>query len=235
MRLQDFQKQYLNRRIDIDGAAGYQCVDISKAYAKYVWGVNFHGIGYSGGAKDMLRPGACFKDQDVERIQNSIEAIPPAGSVVVFDRGSSNPYGHTGVCITADMKTLTILEQNGGMGYGYSGNGSGVGPILGWIIPKNGQLINQAANQTPVTTTIPQVYQNAVNNKDARWLYFSLLDRDIEILDKKRRLNIPFGIRTSIPQDYVFALQNKDLSWLLNSILDRDREILEYKKRLGWV
>lgn len=247
MTLQDFQKQFLTKRVDIDGAAGYQCVDISKAYAKYVWGISFHGIGYSGGAKDMLRSNACFKDADVVRVNTSIEAIPPAGSVIIFDKGGSNPYGHTGVCISADMSTLTILEQNGGMGsgsglgsdairikiYRYSGNGGGVGPILGWITPKNGQLTNHSLNQPSRSLNIPSAYQGAVNNNDARWLYFSLLDRDIEILDHKRKLNIPFGVRTSIPNEYQSALQTKDLQWLLNSLLDRDQEILEYKKRLG--
>jgi len=249
MTLKDFQKQYLAKRIDIDGAAGYQCVDVSKAYAKYVWGINFHGIGYSGGAKDMLKTNACFDDGDVIRVANTIEGIPPAGSVIIFDRGGSNPYGHTGVCITADMSSMTIIEQNGGMGsgagvgsdavrikvYSYSGNGGGIGAVLGWIIPKNGQLTNQTQNQSQATINIPIAYQNALNNKDARWLYYSLLDRDNEILDDKRRLNIPFGIRITIPNEYQSALQTKDLNWLLNSLLDRDREILEYKKRLGLV
>ena len=249
MTLQDFQDKYLTRRIDIDGAAGYQCVDTCKAYAKNVWGIDFHGVGYSGGARDMLRPNACFKDEDVERITNKIDAVPPAGSLIVFNRGSTNPYGHTGVCVAADMNSLTIIEQNGGVGsgsglgsdatriktYGYSGNGYGVGPILGWIIPKNGQLTNQNQKQPQTPVSISGAYQNALNNKDARWLYFSLLDRDNEILDHKRRLNIPFGIRASIPNEYRSALQIKDLNWLLNSLLDRDREILEYKKRLGLV
>ncbi len=37
MTYADFYNQYINKKIDIDDVSKYQCVDISKAYAKYVW------------------------------------------------------------------------------------------------------------------------------------------------------------------------------------------------------
>lgn len=155
MTYTEFYNQYLNQRIDIDGIAGFQCVDIPKAYAKYVWGLDFHSTGYSGGAKDIIQPGAIWNDSDVTRTLNTPGGIPLQGAVIVFNGAINNPFGHTGVCISADINTITILEQNGGRAsatgtgsdairsqtYNYTPNSSGIGECLGWITPKNNQLI----------------------------------------------------------------------------------------------
>jgi hypothetical protein len=122
-----------------------------------VWDIGTKAVGYSGGAKDMLRAGSTFYDQDVNRIQNTPNGIPPKGAIVVFDGSIWNKWGHTGVVVDADINRITILEQNGGLGkgfgfstdavryckYKYTWNSFGVGKVLGWIVPKNGHLTNE--------------------------------------------------------------------------------------------
>jgi hypothetical protein len=158
MNYNEFYNQVQGKPLNynnIPAGSPCQCVSLSKAYSDWVWGLKTHSIGYSGGAKDILKPNAIWDDSDVQRIPNTPTGIPPQGAIASFDGASNNQYGHTGVVVSANMFELTIIEQNGGMGkgqglgsdaprlktYKYTANSSGVGKVLGWVIPKNGKLV----------------------------------------------------------------------------------------------
>ena len=161
MTYNDFFNQNINQRIDFDKVYRFQCADIPKVYASWIWGLKSGSVGYNGGAKDIMKPNAIWNDSDVIRIPNTPNGVPPKGSVVVFDSTLVNQYGHVGVVHAADKNWIYVLEQNGGSGNG-DGLGSnrirvtkygyatwqqgllgkwGVGKCLGWVIPKNGKLI----------------------------------------------------------------------------------------------
>jgi len=161
MTYNEFYSQYINQRLDFDSVYRFQCADLAKGYPSKVWGVQTGSIGYSGGAKDIMKSGAIFKDSDVNRIPNTPDGVPPKGAVVVFDSTLVNRYGHVGIVDRADKNWIYVLEQNGGSGngdgvgnnrirvtkYGYTTwqqgllGKFGVGKCLGWVVPKNGQLI----------------------------------------------------------------------------------------------
>lgn len=161
MTYNEFYSQYINRRLDFDSVYRFQCTDLAKAYPSKVWGVQTGSIGYSGGAKDIMKSGAIFNDSDVYRIPNTPNGVPPKGAVVVFDSTMVNRYGHVGIVDSADKNWIYVLEQNGGSGngdgvgnnrirvtkYGYTYGQQlslfkgGIGKCLGWVVPKNGQLI----------------------------------------------------------------------------------------------
>jgi hypothetical protein len=163
MTYTDFYNEHINGKLDFDGIAGNQCVDLAKGYPAKVWNIPVHSVGYSGGAKDIMRSGAIFKDSDVNRIPNTPNGVPPKGAVVVFDSTLANRYGHVGIVDSADKNWIYVLEQNGGSGngdgvrnnrirvtkYGYTTwqqgllGKFGVGKCLGWVVPRNGQLTNQ--------------------------------------------------------------------------------------------
>jgi hypothetical protein len=194
MTFTEFLTKYLGTRLDFDLVFGYQCVDVAKAYANMVWEVPVRAVGYSGGAKDIMKPNSMMPDSEVQRIPNTPTGVPPQGAIIIFDAASANPHGHVGICVSADLNTVTILEQNGGKGsgtgtgadvirqrtYKYTANTAGVGKVLGWVIPKNGNLTGTPPTD-PLLVGIPDEYLNAYNNGDARWLLGSLKDRDNEI------------------------------------------------------
>lgn len=103
MTLKRFVVTYNGKKVDFDGAHGYQCVDLFRQYCKDV--VNVKQVPPVNGAKDIINNPGDFKV--------SKGAYAP-GDVLVYDGTPSNPYGH--VCILVallDSDTFIVFEQNG--------------------------------------------------------------------------------------------------------------------------
>ena len=123
MNYKELKEKWIGKKVDFDGVYWNQCVDFARQAVKDLYGVNIWT--FSGSAINGWNTGSPF-DWKWQRVENSIKAVPPAGSVVFFDkmyRGQKciNPYGH--VAITGEgctWRRLVILEQNAG-----SGNGNG--------------------------------------------------------------------------------------------------------------
>ena len=103
MTLKRFVVTYNGKKVDFDGAFGYQCVDLFRQYCKDV--LNIKQCPPVEGAKDLINnPG---------ELKVSKGAYAP-GDVLVYDGTKSNPYGH--VCILVgllDSDTFIVFEQNG--------------------------------------------------------------------------------------------------------------------------
>lgn len=103
MTLKRFVVTYNGKKVDFDGAFGYQCVDLFRQYCKDV--LNVKQCPSVEGAKDLINnPG---------ELKVSKGAYAP-GDVLVYDGTKSNPYGH--VCILVgllDSDTFIVFEQNG--------------------------------------------------------------------------------------------------------------------------
>ncbi len=136
-----FVSRYNGTHIDEDGYYGAQCWDVSARFAREVVGCPSFPTG-SGGAEGLFRIFADPIPQFFDRIANDPRdpnQLPRKGDVIVFMASFSPPWGHTGVCISADSSGVTMLEQNGnnpgGVAYikkrGWTG-------VSGWLRPKRG-------------------------------------------------------------------------------------------------
>lgn len=103
MTLKRFVVTYNGKKVDFDGAFGYQCVDLFRQYCKDV--VNVKQVPPVNGAKDIINNPGDFKV--------SKGAYAP-GDVLVYDGTPSNPYGHVCVLVALlDSDTFIVFEQNG--------------------------------------------------------------------------------------------------------------------------
>ena len=103
MTLKRFVVTYLGKKVDFDGAFGYQCVDLFRQYCKDVLGIKQ--TPSVDGAKDIINnPGD---------LKVSKGAYAP-GDVLVYDGTKSNPYGHVCILVSLlDSDTFIVFEQNG--------------------------------------------------------------------------------------------------------------------------
>lgn len=131
MNYQDFEGKWLGQRTNIDGAEGFQCVDLPKQFWKDAYGI---------------------QPVSVKRARRYWEAIPPvlleklnalattdvrAGDVVPLrpvDAQPSHADGHVGLATGQQTETtIEILEQNGANG---NGDGEGNNRVRKRWIPK---------------------------------------------------------------------------------------------------
>ncbi len=145
-----FKLKYAGSKQDYDNKHGYQCVDLAKLWAKEGWILKPSSVGHNGYAKEVFKHSdSMLSSKVVLRIPYKNNIVPPQGAIIIFDSAAKNKVGHIAVVDHADSKNVTVLEQNGGTGNGdgkgsnairlksyvYGANGSGVGAVLGWLIP----------------------------------------------------------------------------------------------------
>ena len=103
MTLKRFIVTYNGKKVDFDGAYGYQCVDLFRQYCKDV--LDIPQLPSVNGAKDFWEKHGCLKQ--------TADSYAP-GDVLIYGATPSNPYGH--VCILVallDSDTFIVFEQNG--------------------------------------------------------------------------------------------------------------------------
>lgn len=107
--LDDFIKNYEGKQIDFDKAFGSQCVDVFRQYCREVLGIKEH-TGSVEGAKDLF-----LNFDKMSLMQKYFEKVYTArkGDIVIYNKTSSNKYGHVAIVIYATRKTLVVFEQNG--------------------------------------------------------------------------------------------------------------------------
>ncbi len=93
----------IGKSIDADGASGYQCVDLAKAYYGYLGQSQVSGNGKDY-ATNALPSGWT-------RIQNSGSFSPMSGDVAVWTNTESG-YGHVAIITAVSGSNITIVEQN---------------------------------------------------------------------------------------------------------------------------
>lgn len=128
MTYSEFVKKWIGKGIDYDGKFGYQCVDVYRMYVKEVLGVPQSPPVV--GAKDIWDN---YLKEYFDRIENTIEAVPQQGDVIIWSVGS---YGHIAICDSATKNSFTSFEQNW-----VELNGTGVtelrthnyNNVLGWL------------------------------------------------------------------------------------------------------
>lgn len=98
-----------------------QCVDLALAYAVDVWGVTLSDI--PGGNAIAWADGKHIPERFGKWVENTATAVPTQGALIVFALGET---GHIAVVDSADTRTVTVIEQNGG---GSADTGEALTPI----------------------------------------------------------------------------------------------------------
>jgi len=116
-----FIKNHLGKGVDVDGAAGIQCVDLIKAYLKEIFGIK---AGAWGNARHYFE---CFNDKSwggytrmhekFDRIKNTPELVPLRGDICVWGEGVSDSHdcGHIALATgEGDTRSFYTYDQNWG-------------------------------------------------------------------------------------------------------------------------
>ena len=137
MTLGEFTKKYNGKKVDFDNAFGGQCVDLFRFYAKEVLGVQ-QALPVVG-AKDFY---ANYKKDlnlrnSYKQILNTPEAILQEADIIIWDKWSTNPYGHIAICLSGTINLFESLDQNwDGKGITQKVKHNYLNPkVLGWLRP----------------------------------------------------------------------------------------------------
>lgn len=117
MKLDEFINKYINTKVDFDLAYGAQCVDLFRQYCKDVLNIPHTGsCATTGGAIDLY----CdwekmpLEKKYFKKISAKACNTLKVGDVVIWDKTSTNQYGHVAILISkVDDKTILVFEQNG--------------------------------------------------------------------------------------------------------------------------
>ncbi len=107
----NFVQKRLGKRVDYDGAYGFQCADLAKQYISEV--LEFGKIGALGNAKDMPNNPFFSSREKIKGTKNLMQ-----GDIIISSHGQ---YGHVAVVDHVLNGKVYVLEQNG------SGKDSGSG------------------------------------------------------------------------------------------------------------
>lgn len=171
---QAWKPTVLNRVLNVDGGNPGQC---SQAVLSYGLSL-FPGVGWYTAfpptpyTKDFgAKHNPVYFDW-IANDHNNPNQVPEQGDVMVFGatpqagytNGFTNPYGHTGVCDSADASGYYLLQQNSpaqGQAVNVKFYAWKFRPCLGWLHPK---LAGTAPAPTPVpkgqTVTLPAWVQS---------------------------------------------------------------------------
>ena len=109
MTYKEFEKKYLGKPVDYDGAFGVQCVDIVDAYLNECFGIT--GVWVTG-ARELYTQFERYDDlvKRFDRIPNTRDLVVRAGDIVVWNGGT---HGHTAIGTgEGDKDYFVSIEQN---------------------------------------------------------------------------------------------------------------------------
>ena len=95
---------HIGERINTDGEYGAQCKDFVNAYTQENFGHTF-----AGHAKDLI---TAALPSGWKSIKNTPDFVPLPGDIAVWGPWDGNPFGHTGVIVSANKNTFDSVDQN---------------------------------------------------------------------------------------------------------------------------
>ena len=107
----NFVQKRLGKKVDYDGAYGFQCADLAKQYISEA--LEFGKIGALGNAKDMPKSPFFANREKIKGTKNLMQ-----GDIIIRSQGQ---YGHVAIVDHILNGKVYVLEQNG------SGKDSGSG------------------------------------------------------------------------------------------------------------
>ena len=109
MNLNEFVKKYNGLCVDFDHAYGSQCVDLFRQYSKDVNGTPHTGA--VEGAKDLFL--SYDKLTEEKKWYKKVTRGFKSGDVLVWDKTSTNRYGHVAILLAEMNDDFIVFEQNG--------------------------------------------------------------------------------------------------------------------------
>jgi len=104
MTAEQFIKKYVGKKVDADGAYGYQCVDLVKKYFPEV-------LGTPAIRNNAVDYWTNYPTKYLTRITNTASFLPKRGDIMVWGT-KVGKYGHIAIVDTANLNTFVSLDQN---------------------------------------------------------------------------------------------------------------------------
>lgn len=168
MNIQDFFVKYNGQYVDYDGAYGNQCVDLFRQYLKDLFDIT----------NSPLVVGACdiwdrYLTDKFDRYENTIEAEPIEGDIIIWKKTTSLPYGHVAICHTAAVNSFVSFDQNWPTGTPCHFVTHQYNNVAGWLRFKGGET-----DVITEQTKIPQI-----GNKEVQQIKAEMEAKDRAIND----------------------------------------------------
>lgn len=109
MEIFDFVNKYNGKKVDFDGAYGFQCVDLFRQYCADNGLPHTGSCSSTGGAIDLWND----YDKMLEKVYFQKVRTPRAGDVVIFGATPNNRFGHVAIVLGILGSGLIVFEQDG--------------------------------------------------------------------------------------------------------------------------
>jgi len=147
MTLSQFISKYNNQGVDVDGAYGYQCMDLMHRYI-----IDCLGLGVGVLAAPTAYQAYLAGDAHFDKIPNSPTGVPQPGDIVFWNT-TVGSAGHVAIFISGDASQFTSFDQNWPVNsYAHSQHHTYNG-VAGWLRMK-GATNNQGGNMDPNSARI---------------------------------------------------------------------------------
>ena len=176
MTFDDFISKWTGKTVDFDGIYPNQCMDLMHQYVYDVLGLT--------DARLLAHPAAyqVFTDftesQYFDKIANTPDGVPQKGDIVLFNKTSSNPYGHVCIFISGDTNKFKSFDANYPTGSLPHVQDHTYGYCLGWLRPK--------ATTPDLQAQVDQLRQE----RDTNWNMFTRL---CDALQTQHNVDIAVG------------------------------------------
>jgi len=125
-----------NQVITSCGGIKGECVAGVQSYTNVELGIGGCPAFPVAGAKDMFGT----RTDAFDWVRNTPEGVPPRGAIIVWNGNVGGGWGHTGVVTAANVNTFDCYQQNYPYGSGMHVKTYNYTNVIGWAIPKGGQL-----------------------------------------------------------------------------------------------
>jgi len=149
--IQKFFAKYDGKYIDFDGFYGNQCMDLYRQFVKEVLK-----LPQSPGVIGAADVWDTYLKEHNDKIENTLDALPQEGDIIIWKRASSLPYGHIAICAKAGQLSFTSFDQNYPTGSPCHFQNHRYVNVLGWLRAKG---VNEVITDS---TKIPQIEDKEV-------------------------------------------------------------------------
>lgn len=134
MTFDEFVSKYTNRPVDFDGVYPNQCMDLMHQYVYDVLNLTDRRLLAHPSAYQLFTD---FTETDYfEKIANTPTGVPQKGDIVLFNKTSTNPYGHVCVFVEGDANAFKSFDANFPTGSLPHVQDHKYTNCLGWLHPK---------------------------------------------------------------------------------------------------
>jgi FtsZ-binding cell division protein ZapB len=147
-----------------------QCVAGVQSYTNVELGIGGCPAFPVAGAKDMFGT----RSDAFTWVRNTPSGVPPRGAIMVWNGNVGGGWGHTGVVVSANVNNFNAYQQNDPYSSGMHVKAYDYNNVIGWAIPKGGQL-----NPAPAPGPIP-TGGDIVDTNSGKELYRTGLHREAE-------------------------------------------------------